>query len=47
MTEKLMEYAKSRLDEACKNDEPIESIRYWVGYLDALNAVKREREAKL
>lgn len=47
MIEKLLKYAKSRLDEACKNDEPVETIRYWVGYLDALRAMKREREAKL
>lgn len=44
MIEKLLEYAKSRLDEACKNDEPVGTIRYWVGYLDALRAVEREEK---
>lgn len=39
--EKLIEYAKKRLNEACTNDEPIEDIRYWVGYLDALMTIKR------
>ena len=40
---KLIEYAQRRLDEACSNDEDAATIRYWVGYLDALKAIERER----
>lgn len=39
----LIEYAQRRLDEACRNGEDALTIRYWVGYLDALKAVGRER----
>lgn len=37
---KLIEYAQRRLDEACRNGEDAATIRYWVGYLDALKAAK-------
>lgn len=37
----LIEYAQRRLDEACRQDEDAATIRYWVGYLDALRAVER------
>ena len=37
----LIEYAQHRLDEACRQDEDAATIRYWVGYLDALKAVER------
>ena len=47
MIEELLEYAKTRLNEACKNDEPIETIRYWVGYLDALRAVERKEKGEV
>ena len=40
----LIEYAKRRLDEACKNGEDAATIRYWVGYLDALKAVERGKK---
>lgn len=41
---KLIEYAQRRLDEACRNGEDALTIRYWVGYLDALRAVEKEEE---
>lgn len=41
---KLIEYAKRRLDEACRNGEDALAIRYWVGYLDALKAVDRGKK---
>lgn len=41
---KLIEYAKRRLDEACRNGEDAATIRYWVGYLDALKAVERGKK---
>lgn len=37
----LIECAQRRLDEACRNGEDADTIRYWVGYLDALRAVER------
>lgn len=41
---KLIEYAQCRLDEVCKNGDDALTIRYWVGYLDALRAVEKEEE---
>lgn len=40
----LIEYAQRRLDEACRNDEDVATIRYWVGYLDALRAVEKGKD---
>lgn len=40
----LIEYAQLRLDEACRNGEDADTIRYWVGYLDALRAVERSKK---
>lgn len=40
----LIEYAQRRLDEACRNEEDALTIRYWVGYLDALKAVERSEK---
>lgn len=40
----LIEYAQRRLDEAYKNNEDAATIRYWVGYLDALRAVERSEK---
>ena len=37
----LIEYAQRRLDEACRDNEDAATIRYLVGYLDALKAVER------
>ena len=34
-----IKYAEQKLDEACQNDG---DIRYWVGYIDGLKAVKRD-----
>ena len=42
----LIDYATRRLEDACENGEVVE-IRYWVGYLDALRAVERERKEAL
>lgn len=41
---KLIEYAERRLDEACRNGEDAATIRYWVGYLNALKAVERGKK---
>lgn len=41
---KIIEYAQRRLDEACMNGEDAATIRYWVGYLDALRAVERSEK---
>lgn len=38
---KLIEYAQRRLDEARRNGEDAATIRYWVGYLDAIKAAER------
>ena len=43
MNDHLKEYARRRLDEACKENDST-TIRYWVGYLDALEAVEREEK---
>ena len=40
----LIEYAQRRLDEACRQDEDALTIRYWVGYLDALRAVEKGKD---
>lgn len=40
----LIEYAQRRLDEACRDNEDAATIRYWVGYLDALKAVERSEK---
>lgn len=40
----LIEYANRRLDEACRNGEDAATIRYWVGYLNALKAVERGKK---
>lgn len=40
----LIEYAQRRLDEACRSGEDAATIRYWVGYLDALKAVERGKK---
>lgn len=39
----LIDYAKSRLDEAFRQDEDAATIQYWVGYMDALRAVERKK----
>lgn len=40
----LIEYAQRRLDEACRTGEDAATIRYWVGYLNALKAVERGKK---
>lgn len=40
----LIEYAQRRLEEACRDNEDAATIRYWVGYLDALRAVEKGRD---
>lgn len=41
--EELIEYAKNRLDDACKNGT-YEDCIYWVGYLDCAKKVKKKWE---
>lgn len=45
--DKLITYAENRRDECCQQGEDITVIRYWVGYIDGLRAVKKERDAEL
>ena len=37
----LIEYATRRRDEAIAQNEGSETIQYWNGYIDALNAVQK------
>lgn len=37
---KLKDFARKRLDDSCKNDD--DDVRYWVGYIDGLNALHKE-----
>lgn len=42
MLNELICYAENKRDEAAKNNpDDVASIRYWVGYIDGLEAVKR------
>ena len=38
---KLKDFAQRRLDDSCRNDEDYD-IRYWVGYIDGLNALHKK-----
>lgn len=42
MLNELICYAENKLEEAADQGEDIATIRYWVGYLDGLRAVKRD-----
>ena len=37
---KLKEFAQKRLNDSCKNSNDYD-IRYWVGYIDGLNALQK------
>lgn len=37
-------YAQRKIEESIKNGEPIEVIRYWVGYLDCAIAMEKENK---
>lgn len=37
---KLKAFAQKRLDDSCENDNDYD-VRYWVGYIDGLNALRR------
>ena len=46
--EKLITYAENRRDEAHDHDAyDIATIRYWVGYIDGLRAVKKAQQADI
>ena len=38
---KLKDFAQKRLDDSCKNGNGYD-IRYWVGYIDGLNALHKK-----
>ena len=38
---KLKDFAQKRLDDSCRNDDDYD-IRYWVGYIDGLNALQKK-----
>lgn len=38
---KLKDFAQKRLDDSCKNGND-DDVRYWVGYIDGLNALHKE-----
>ena len=40
---KLKEFAQKRLDDSCRNDDDYD-IRYWVGYIDGLNALQKRMD---
>ena len=38
---KLKDFSQKRLDDSCRNDDDYD-IRYWVGYIDGLNALHKK-----
>ena len=40
---KLKDFAQKRLDDSCKNSNDYD-IRYWVGYIDGLNALQKRMD---
>ena len=38
---KLKDFAQKRLDDSCKNDNDYD-VRYWIGYIDGLNALYKK-----
>lgn len=40
---KLKDFAQKRLDDSCRNDDDYD-IRYWVGYIDGLNALQKRMD---
>ena len=37
----LKDFAQKRLDDSCRSDDDYD-IRYWVGYIDGLNALHKK-----
>ena len=42
---KLKDFAQKRLDDSCKNSNDYD-VRYWVGYIDGLNALHKKMEGE-
>ena len=40
---KLKDFAQKRLDDSCENGNDYD-IRYWVGYIDGLNALQKRMD---
>ena len=40
---KLKDFAQKRLGDSCENDDDYD-IRYWVGYIDGLNALQKRMD---
>ena len=40
---KLKDFAQKRLDDSCENDDDYD-VRYWVGYIDGLNALQKRMD---
>lgn len=40
---KLKDFAQNRLNDSCRNDDDYD-IRYWVGYIDGLNALHKKMD---
>lgn len=38
---KLKDFAQKRLDDSCENGSDYD-VRYWVGYIDGLNALRKK-----
>lgn len=38
---KLKDFAQKRLDDSCENGNDYD-VRYWVGYIDGLNALRKK-----
>ena len=43
---KLKDFAQKRLDDSCKNSNDYD-IRYWVGYIDGLNALQKRMDGDM
>ena len=42
---KLKDFAQKSLDDSCKNSNDYD-VRYWVGYIDGLNALHKKMEGE-
>lgn len=43
---KLKDFAQKRLDDSCENGNDYD-IRYWVGYIDGLNALQKRMDGDM
>ena len=43
---KLKDFAQKRLNDSCRNDDDYD-IRYWVGYIDGLNALQKRMDGDM